>query len=78
VDLFPNPATSEVNIISMSENETLLITIRDINGKLIIDKNLTTSNFISKLDLDLLNGIYLVTITNTKNEKTTKKLVITK
>ncbi len=62
----------------MSENETLLITIRDINGKLIIDKNLTTSNFISKLDLDLLNGIYLVTITNTKNEKTTKKLVITK
>jgi hypothetical protein len=78
VDLSPNPATSEVNIISMSENETLLITIRDINGKLIIDKNLTTSNFISKLDLDLLNGIYLVTITNTKNEKTTKKLVITK
>ena len=74
----PNPTSNEVNIVSKAESENLTVVITDISGKIVISKNLTTSNFISKLDLGLNNGIYLVTITNTKNEKTTKKLVITK
>ncbi len=78
VDLFPNPTVSEVNIVSKTEKENLNIIITDISGKVLVVKNLTTTNFITTLDLSLNNGIYLVTITNTKNEKTTKKLVITK
>ncbi|MBA2612470.1 MAG: hypothetical protein H0U95_10895 [Bacteroidetes bacterium] len=37
-----------------------------------------TSNFIGKLDLNLINGLYLISINNKNNESITKKLVIAK
>ncbi|MBA2612574.1 MAG: T9SS type A sorting domain-containing protein [Bacteroidetes bacterium] len=78
VDLFPNPASNEFNIVSNAESENLTVIIRDVAGKILYNQRLRTSNFISKLDLNLINGIYFVTINNTNNESTTKKLVIAK
>lgn len=78
VELFPNPTSSELNIVSKAESENLTVIVRDMAGKVVYSQNLLTNNFISKLDLDLVSGIYLVTINNNNNESTTKKLVITK
>jgi hypothetical protein len=74
----PNPTSNEVNIVSKAESENLTVVITDVSGKVIISKNLTTSNFISRLDLGLNNGIYLVIITNANKNTTIKKLVIAK
>ncbi|MBS1652977.1 MAG: T9SS type A sorting domain-containing protein [Bacteroidetes bacterium] len=76
-DLFPNPAATDVAIISKTASEQLTVRICDINGKLITVKNITTNGFICKLDVELTNGIYLVTITNATNlQSVTKKLVV--
>lgn len=78
VDIFPNPASSDITIVSKTEAENLSVTIKDVTGKLVYTTSLQTSNFISKLDLNLLNGVYLITINNNTNESITKKLVIAK
>jgi len=62
--------------VSKTEAENLSVTIKDVTGKLVYSNNLQTNNFIGKLDLNLINGLYLITINNNTNESITKKLVI--
>ncbi len=76
VDLFPNPATNQITIVSKAESESLKILIKDLTGRTILNQNLKTSGFIANLDLDLINGAYLITLSNSNNEKVTKKLLI--
>ena len=76
VDLFPNPATNQITIISKVESESIMISIKDLTGRTILNQNLKTSGFIANLDLDLINGAYLITLSNSNNEKVTKKLLI--
>lgn len=53
-----------------------MISIKDLTGRTILNQNLKTSGFIANLDLDLINGAYLITLSNSNNEKVTKKLLI--
>ncbi len=76
VYLFPNPATNQITIVSKIESESLKISIKDLTGRLILNQNLKTIGFIANLDFDLINGAYLITISNSNNEKVTKKLLI--
>ncbi len=78
IDMFPNPTSGDVSIISKNAIDNLSITIIDVAGKVVYKNNLQTSNFIGKLDLNLINGIYLVSIKNSNNENITKKMVIAK
>ena len=78
LDLFPNPAQNELNLVSDKANETINVCIADITGRLILNQNLELKNKIAKLKLELLNGAYLITIKNTSNETITKKLLIAK
>jgi len=78
VNLFPNPTSGELNVLSKNEGEQLQLTIRDVSGKIIDKRNLVISGFIGKLDLDLANGIYFISISNQNNDNIAKKLVITK
>ncbi|MDP1800896.1 MAG: T9SS type A sorting domain-containing protein, partial [Bacteroidota bacterium] len=78
IELYPNPANTFINIVNSREKDQLKVTIADISGKILFVKQVITSNFICNLDLDLLPGAYFVTITNDKNNSTTKKLIITK
>jgi hypothetical protein len=78
VDLYPNPATNQITIISKVESERLMISIKDLTGRSILNQNLKTIGFIANLDLDLINGAYLITLSNVNNEKITKKLLIAK
>ena len=77
--IYPNPAIIEVNILrNNSSNETLQISILDINGKVLLNKTIINQNNITKLNLNLIEGVYVVNITNSNGEKTTNKLVIVK
>jgi hypothetical protein len=76
VDLFPNPNNGNFTIVSKTEAEVLEIVVMDIAGKIILTKVVNTSNFISNLDINTNAGIYFITIKNSKNESTTKKLII--
>lgn len=76
VDLFPNPSSGIVNLVSTYEKESLKIVITDVSGKIVFVKQTITSNFICKLDLKLQQGIYFVTIINESSNTQTKKLVI--
>jgi hypothetical protein len=78
VDMFPNPTTQQVTIVSKMESELLYVTVKDLWGRIVLERDLKTKSFLTTLDFGLLNGIYFVTITNSNNEKVTKKLVIAK
>ncbi len=78
VDIYPNPATNQITIVSKTENEQLKIIARDLSGRAVLVMNLKTSNFIANLDLGLINGAYFITIANAKDEWVIKKLLIAK
>ena len=78
IEFFPNPATNQITIVSNAENEDLKIIVKDLSGRTLQIQNLKTSNFISNLNLSLINGAYFITIANTKDEWVIKKLLIAK
>ncbi|MGE0568001.1 MAG: T9SS type A sorting domain-containing protein [Bacteroidia bacterium] len=78
VKLYPNPANNFVTLLSNgAKDEVLHLAISDINGKVIIKKEIR-SDSPYRMELDLLNGVYIATISNSKNETVVKKLVISK
>lgn len=77
VELFPNPTDGNFTLVSKSESEKLDVMITDITGKIIYKNTINTINFIINLELDASKGIYLITITNSKNESVSKKLLVT-
>jgi hypothetical protein len=67
ISLFPNPVTNELKISNISQNST--ISIYNSNGKLLISK--TSRSSIEKIDVSsLINGVYLIRITENKTSKT--------
>lgn len=78
VEIFPNPASNQVSLVSKTEIETLNICIKDLSNRIIFNQTVKTTSFIANLDLSLVNGAYLITISNQKNEIVTKKLLIAK
>ncbi len=52
--------------------------IKDLSGRHILKGEVKVSDFIGTLDLSLINGVYIVTISNRNNETLSKKLLITK
>lgn len=78
VNLYPNPATDELFINTNNQKEDLKITITDVNGRLIADYNSKIIGFYTNIKLNMISGIYFVTLVNQNNEKVVKKLVITK
>ena len=78
-NLYPNPATNIVYINSNYQNEKINLIVNDVNGKNLIQKSINIINYQSQLNLDLINGIYFIEITNANNKYTEyKKLVIAK
>jgi hypothetical protein len=78
VDLFPNPASDQLFIASSTENEMLEVTIRDITGRMVLHEIIKSKSYISKLNLNLINGAYILTISNLHDECVVKKLLIAK
>lgn len=71
--LFPNPSSSFIQIESDSEYEKL-ISIYDLNGRLILEKQMTGQSF--RLELpDLRNGIYILELKE-ENYSSHQKIMI--
>ena len=78
IKIFPNPASNRVTIESNVPGDILMVEIRDLSGRLLFKQDLKTENFITNLDLNLIDGAYLVKITNSRGETLTKKLLISR
>jgi hypothetical protein len=78
VKIYPNPANNELFFSTNSQKEVLKVSIIDINGRRVADYNLTTNGYLGNIKLDLISGIYFVTLSNATGEKVIKKLVIAK
>ncbi len=76
--LFPNPATDKLHIKGAEENEELTIEIKDVGNKLLYKSIVKLNQFTTEIKLDLINGVYFVSLINPNNERVTKKLVISK
>jgi len=71
VSLYPNPATDAFFVKGVEG--TKVITISDLNGRLLLSKNITANEMISVRNLS--NGIYLVAILS-NNATKIEKLII--
>jgi hypothetical protein len=78
VNLFPSPANNFVTLFSSLPEGDVHVEIFDAGGKSVYANSVRIANNQSKLQLDLQNGIYFVSISNTGNEKIVKKLIISK
>jgi hypothetical protein len=78
ISLFPNPASNKIILHSNVNNEVLHVIIKDLSNRVLEQQDLKISSFIADLDLNLMNGVYLVTLINSKNENVTKKVVVAK
>ncbi|MGS2726318.1 DUF7619 domain-containing protein [Psychroserpens sp. BH13MA-6] len=73
--LSPNPAKDRLNIIFPNPVENIQISILDLQGKIVLESQLT-GNQIQTLDVSALqSGMYFVKVNNQKNQMV-KKLVI--
>lgn len=78
-NVYPNPAGNQLTLSSTRvESEVLAVDIYDISGRKVVETHVKTKDFISNLELNLINGAYFIIITNSKHEKLSKKLLIAK
>jgi hypothetical protein len=76
IELFPNPSHGELTIRNRSENEVLQLNIKDLSGRVLMNQQIMVRNYTADVRLHLQDGVYLVTLKNSKNETNIKKLVI--
>jgi hypothetical protein len=66
--IFPNPVADKTTVnISLNQNSKVLMTLTDVNGRLLQNKNLDLSSGTNQINLDLSNeaaGIYHLSLTN--------------
>ena len=75
-NIYPNPTSDIINIKINGENEEYKICIIDINGIVVLQKNIEGNiNNVSISTKGLNKGQYFINISN-KNKSTTKKIVI--
>lgn len=77
VSIYPNPAKNNVNIHAnlVSANEVSIVSVFDMNGKLIFKGNANADGMIQLNTADMNSGIYVVNVT-TGSTVLTSKLII--
>lgn len=78
IDIFPNPSTGQISILFKSNNEIITLIITDLTGRILKRHQMLSTELPTTLSLDLLNGVYLASFTNSKNETVTKILLISR
>lgn len=76
--IYPNPATDQITLVSTIENDKLRVEIRDLSGRSVLSETLKLKGFFINLELNLLNGAYLIQVENLDHEKVTRKLIVAK
>jgi hypothetical protein len=75
VELYPNPSTGKLSIITETENEVLDVIVTDVAGKEVYNQKLKIVNYTTDFTLQVKNGFYFVEMRGLKN-KIIKKIVI--
>ena len=74
--LYPNPADGEVFIQSNPEMQLTSYSVRDLQGKLLMERRIGASDLYSIKTGGLASGVYLVTVENTAGETHTSRLTV--
>jgi hypothetical protein len=75
--LFPNPASTELNISFVNTIESAVVNVIDVQGRTIISQVINNADFHKVNVADLSNGIYMVVI-NADGKTTTEKISVLK
>ena len=68
INIFPNPATSSLNI-NFTMNSNFNLKVYDLNGRKLSDFNISDVEYYDYNILNLENGIYIIKIFDTVNNK---------
>jgi PKD repeat protein len=74
--LFPNPASNILFFVSQNEKESLKVFVKDLAGRTINKYNVEINGNQGAIAIDLVNGIYFVTIFNEGRPLDTKKIIV--
>ena len=77
ISVFPSPATDRLSVVTGSKAQTVNVSLFDINGRLIIDRDLANASGSVKLDLEqyITPGLYVLRLTATDTQAITKVVV---
>ena len=73
--LFPNPANSEINILSLGNSNYYNIEIHDLTGRIVKIENSRTSNNTTLDVSDLKSGNYIIKITDNNGKVESLKMI---
>ena len=78
LNLYPNPAASSVNIITDGIINDAYLQVIDISGKIIVNEKIAEMKNYQINCETWQNGLYIITISDAKNNKYSSKLIISK
>jgi hypothetical protein len=72
LNVYPNPSNGIVNI-EIEGNQTFLVQVNDVVGKLISEENINSNTTLNLQDLE--RGVYFVTVSDSQTSNTTKIII---
>ncbi|MFA5670680.1 MAG: T9SS type A sorting domain-containing protein, partial [Balneolaceae bacterium] len=74
ISVYPNPATSQLNIVNPSNTASLKVEMLDMNGRVVLVENKALTNATeATLAIDHLEkGVYTLRVYNNEGQKTFK------
>lgn len=76
--VFPNPSSSQITIETNLTLENVIIQIIELSGKLVLNEKLNEFKSYTINCADWSNGVYLITLSDSKNNLYPSKLIISK
>ena len=76
LSVYPNPATNELNIKLSNAANASVINIYDLQGRLLLNENITNKTNMHKVNISLLvNGCYFVVVEKNDGQKISAKFM---
>ena len=72
LNVYPNPSNGIVNI-ELEGNQTFLVQVIDVVGKLISEENINSNTTLNLQDLE--RGVYFITVSDSETSQTTKVII---
>lgn len=76
--VFPNPASNQITIETNLTLENVIIQIIELSGKLVLNEKINEFKSYTINCADWSNGVYLITLSDSKNNLYSSKLIISK
>lgn len=76
--VFPNPASQQITIETNLTLENVIVQIIDMSGKLVLNEKINEFKSYTINCVDWSNGVYLITLSDSKNNLYSSKLIISK